>query len=555
MKKNLRLFYLIVAVFGIMLKVNAQCTANFTHTVNAGGNVSFQSTSTGTTATTNYNWWYGDSNSGTGNPASHTYSANGVYTVNLFIWDSAPPSCSATAVQTIQVNTATCNIVAGISHTVGTNGSVIFASTSTGTTASTTYTWAFGDNTNGTGITTSHTYSSNGTYMVKLWADNGNNCSDTTIQFVNITNVPCNLQANFTFTNYPNGFVTFMSTSTGTSQSNNTFDWKINHAYHSSGVWTSNTFTNNTYSVTLVVANLSYTPACIDSITQVITVTNNTCNIMANYSFTQIANGVVNFASTSTGTTATTAYFWDFGDGNQFSSTNSSVTHTYTNAGWHQAYLLVFDTSSPGCQDSVYFPININTVPCVANSNFTLTQLSPGNWQATPQYPYNISSATWNWGDNTSSNALYTNHTYSPTGMYTICLTVSVNCGATSTTCASYNITRLSSPMSMAYVNVVPPQTILTSLISNFGKTQTDMIIYPNPSNGEFELMIKDLNQSNAVIEIYSVTGQLINTSSADISNGSLYKQISLKDQANGVYFIKVKTNEGLITKKIILQN
>lgn len=468
--KNLIVLCLFVA---LQHKVSAQCNPNFTFTLNANGNVSFLSTSTPTNA--NCSWNFGNTLTSTLQAPSTTYTANGTYTVYLFIW-SAVPSCSSSISQTINISNVTpptCSLTSSFTHSLLANGFVNFVSTSTGTTASSSYAW----------------YSNNN----------------------------------------------LMSTGSGP------FTYP---------------FTNGTYTITLAITNWTTAPACTSTVSQVITVTSNTCNINASYSFTQNANGLVNFVSTSTGTTANMQYYWYFGDG--FSTVGGSTqNHTYSNAGIYNTYLLITDPNNSSCSDSIVVPINVNTVPCVANSNFTLTQISTGFWNATPAYPWNVTSATWTWGDNTSSNALYTQHTYSPTGQYTICLTVSVSCGATSTTCSSYLITRManSESFAMAQVNVVPPALITTGVAENLLFNDNNCVVYPNPSNGEFTLKLNGIKANSASIMVYNVIGTKVFESTVELLNQSNTQTINLKDQADGVYFVKINANNSMITKKIIVRH
>jgi PKD repeat protein len=434
---------------------------------------------------------------------------------------------------------------------------VNFTSTSTGTTAGTTYTWNYGDNSaNGSGITSSHTYSSNGYYYATLYADNGNNCYDTVAYFINITSYPCTLNANFNFTQSSNGLVTFTSTSTGTNNST-TYTWYNNQTYFSAGNPTGNVFLNGTYTITLVATNAAQTPAvCSSTVSQVIVVTSSTCNLNASFTSTQGANGLFNFSSTTTGTTANTVWYWNFGDGNNITG-GPNQTHTYTNAGIYPVSMTAYESNAQ-CTDSVVNYINVTTVPCVANSNFTLTQNFPLNWTATPAYPWNAAWAIWSWGDNTSTFApqVTTSHTYSQTAMYTICLTISVSCGGTSSTCATYSINRTSSPLAMAYVNVVLPTStnLSTGIKQQTLVSKNDLIVYPNPSNGKFELSLMGLNEEQAKIKVYDITGALIYEAKGSIESGNLNHTIRL-DKPQGIYFVKIEASSGVITKKIILKD
>jgi len=559
--ENLKTLCFAFLLVGMHYSSKAQCSANFTFTYNANGNVAFTSIVSPSLSAGRY-WSFGNSqNSSAANP-NITYTANGVYTVCLSMWTpSAAPTCSATNCQTINVTNAitpTCQLNAGFSYSQGSNGLVNFTSTSTGTTAGTTYTWDYGDNSaNGNGSNSSHTYATNGLYLVKLFAMNAANCVDSAWWNVNVTSYPCTLNASFNVTQNGNGSVTFVSTSTGTNNTTN-YMWYSNSNPLVTGNPATTTFFNGTYTITLVAANAAQTPAvCNSSVSQVVVVTSNTCNLNASFTSTQGANGLVNFASTTTGTTANTVWYWDFGDG--FNITGGpNQSHTYTNAGNYPVTMNVWESNSTSCADSIVNFVNVNTIPCVANSNFTLTQNFPLNWTATPAYPWNAAWAIWSWGDNTTTFApnVTTSHTYSQTQLYTICLTISVTCGGTSSTCATYSINRTSSPVAMAYVNVVlPTSTNLSTGVKHQTLVNTNnFLVYPNPSNGKFELSLIGMNEEHAKIKVYDIAGVMIYEANGTIENGNLNHTIKL-DKPQGIYFVKIESNSGVITQKIILKD
>ncbi len=99
--------------------------ASFTYAVGANGLVNFSSTSSGVNANTSYTWNYGNSQSSIGftiNNSSMTYTANGVYTVQLVIKDTIT-NCTHLNTQLVTVNTVTtpCNLNANFSVSTGTN--------------------------------------------------------------------------------------------------------------------------------------------------------------------------------------------------------------------------------------------------------------------------------------------------------------------------------------------------------------------------------------------------------------------------------------------------
>lgn len=71
-----------------------------------------------------------------------------------------------------------------------------------------------------------------------------------------------------------------------------------------------------------------------------------------------------------------------------------------------------------------------------------------------------------------------------------------------------------------------------------------DVIVYPNPSNGIINIS-KPNNIEIEKLQLYSITGEKI-IEQSDIS------QFNVKELPNGVYFLRINTNKGSMTKKII---
>lgn len=76
--------------------------------------------------------------------------------------------------------------------------------------------------------------------------------------------------------------------------------------------------------------------------------------------------------------------------------------------------------------------------------------------------------------------------------------------------------------------------------------------LYPNPSQGSFSLETNNLRVES--IEIYNSIGQRIyqkNIPNVFIANFD----IQLKQPSNGIYLVKIQTQKGIITQKLIIQN
>ncbi len=86
-------------------------------------------------------------------------------------------------------------------------------------------------------------------------------------------------------------------------------------------------------------------------------------------------------------------------------------------------------------------------------------------------------------------------------------------------------------------------------VISNCGeKITNDFIIYPNPTNGIFNLLFNGDKEQVYSIEIYNILGKKVYYS------GCYKSAIDLSDKQSGVYFIHFNLHTKIIIKKIIVE-
>ena len=123
-----------------------------------------------------YQWNFGDGTTGTGQSTIKTYNAAGTYSVTVTV--SAPTGHSGSATTTAQIGsggTATFQISAGGPYTGQPGQPVTMLAqplVGSGQTGVLNYQWTFGDGTSGIGQTTSHAYTTAGTYTVTVRATN-----------------------------------------------------------------------------------------------------------------------------------------------------------------------------------------------------------------------------------------------------------------------------------------------------------------------------------------------------------------------------------------------
>ncbi len=74
--------------------------------------------------------------------------------------------------------------------------------------------------------------------------------------------------------------------------------------------------------------------------------------------------------------------------------------------------------------------------------------------------------------------------------------------------------------------------------------------VYPNPSNGKFNIELKDASFRKTSVEVYSVVGGIVYKADMDLSANNVYA-LDLSGKANGMYMVKLITESGSVTKRI----
>lgn len=93
-------------------------------------------------------------------------------------------------------------------------------------------------------------------------------------------------------------------------------------------------------------------------------------------------------------------------------------------------------------------------------------------------------------------------------------------------------------------------------LISSVNEYDADNFfsVFPNPNNGTFTLNFNAVKSGSATISMYDVPGQLIYQSGKiNISSSPKYT-INTGEIASGIYFLRVDTEYGIFTKKIVVK-
>ena len=527
MKKFFTLIFCMYCALGAAADPCENFYANFGFS-NAAGSLSVQFNNTSSGNYTNVLWTFGDgSQSDSANPA-HNYTTEGEYQICLTIENEACHSETCKMVSIPEELTPTpCE--AAFTFTVN-NGVVAFANQSvTGLTVGNHYQWTFGDGTSGDGFDPHHTYTASGTYTVCLlvW-NNETNCEDQICQTITIALTPTPCEAAFAFT-VNNGVVAFANQSVTGLTVGNHYQWTFGDGTNGDGVTPTHTYTaSGTYTVCLLVWNNETN--CEDDVCQTVTIALTPTPCEAAFTFT-INNGVVAFANQSvTGLTVGNHYQWTFGDGS--TSDGFDPHHTYTASGTYTVCLLVWNNET-NCEDDICHTVTVEITPipivtCEANFVFETDGLVAFfNSGSSTTSLGEIMHYVWNFGDGTQSDNPNAIHTFTETGNYEVCLTISTN-----TECSD------------VYCTVVHVE----------GQPINDLRINPNYINGGLlnaSLML--LNPQTVHLSLTNAMGQDALNSRQSFSAGYNSLQLGTDELPAGVYWLSVQFENGFtMTQKLV---
>ncbi len=387
--------------------------ADFTMLPNLGGfppiiscnpneQVTFTDNSTlGDTLITQWGWDFGDSNTDTGNPTTHTYTSAGTFIVTLIITDAN--GCTDTTTQTVRIDDFELQAGFTTTNSIGCGSQIVtFIDTTNSLQPPNSWLWDFNYDGPGTftiesttGPNVGHYYPSPGNPCIALVVSNVFGCTDTVINctdviiypqpnvgFIVDTVVACDYPFPVTFSDTTNGAVSWIwDIDNWTNPGPGFYDWSTDY--------TDSSFTNiytdtGCYNISLIVTDIN---GCVDTaiMDDLVCITKPIAEFFAdtimdtsNLVLPFVAAGCVplrvNFADLSSYDTtliddSIVSWYWDFGDGYTIigpgpdsvmpdttnncltSCTYNNPTHIYVDTGTFIVTLAI--ETSRGCTDTI----------------------------------------------------------------------------------------------------------------------------------------------------------------------------------------------------------
>jgi PKD repeat protein len=396
--------------------VNSTPGAAFSTSV-VGANVEFTNT---TTQASSYSWAFGDGTTNTGANPTHTYIADGIYTITL----TAANNCgTAVSTATVVIQTPP---NAGFSVTSNTGCAPLTATfTNTSSSNATDFLWQFpgGEPSSSTQPNPTVVYATPGIYNAVLTASNGvgsTTATQTNIVVVNGTPTP-----DFIF---QTGGLSAIFTNQSTNAT--TYLWSFGDNSTSTEASPVHTYaTTGTYIVNLVTINACGINEVVDTVSIVGSAPVASFTIGGAGTVQGCSPLTVQFQDASVGNP--TAWSWVFEGGTPSTSTDQNPMVTYAVAGSYQVILTATNVfgfnavSQEGVVKILADPQALFTYNTLGGKvNFTNTSVGATTY-------------SWDFGDGTTSTDTNPTHNYTADGIYTTTLTAANNCGTVVSTAAT----------------------------------------------------------------------------------------------------------------------
>ena len=312
---------------------------------------------------------------------------------------------------------AVCTTTAQWSDTIPRGDSVVFSAVDTFSNVH--HIWHYGDGrVDSSSAKPSHVYASAGVYNVCLYVYIPNTgCIDTFCQSILVGDT-CGITAAWTSQILGGDSVRFTASDTNSAA---THTWRFSDGGYAFGVTsTVHHFPGpGIYTACFYV----YRGACEDSLCRAVTVSSDTCGILATWTYTNPQGDSMRFSPTNTDPTVTQR--WNFGDGTIFSSFGDT-SHVYASSGFYTVCLYLHKRFT-GCYDTICQSIPVGSNPCHITPAWTYYTHGGDSVRFTVADTNSHATYQWNFGDgNFVTGVKDTTYRYAAPGTYHICYYVAL---------------------------------------------------------------------------------------------------------------------------------
>ncbi|MGB3948717.1 MAG: PKD domain-containing protein [Bacteroidia bacterium] len=489
-------------VFSVSIEPNFGFQNQCLHTA-----IQFSDSSTITPSDTIVSWlWkFGDGDTSNIQNPSHMYATAGTYNVTLVLTSTYGFKDSVIKVVTVYPKPE-----ADYTHVNKCNGTgVPFTDISTiaAPEVINSWQWNFGDNSTGSGNTTTHLYATPGFYNTTLIVGTSNGCLDTVTYQVKVFNNPV---ASFTSANVCKGAdsVNFTNTSIVASpDSISTYLWNFGDGSNVSTADAVHKYsTHGAYNVILITTTSNN---CTDAAATTVSVFDAPST---NFTFTDVClfdTAVFNNTSANPTMGTIASVTWDLGDGSPLINNSSTPHHRYNAIGNYQITLIT-RSSNLACADTLTDSISVYPMPIADFSSVDVCLNEPMYFSDSSQIVAGtIDAWSWNFGDATPLNTTQDpNHVYASYNTYTVTQIVTSNYGCKDTVSktvvvhplptAQFSLLNVCDGTAMPFTDMssIPSTDVIQSWQWDFGDntlfdtTQNTSHLYSTPGPYPIELLV-----------------------------------------------------------------
>jgi len=93
-------------------------------------------------------------------------------------------------------------------------------------------------------------------------------------------------------------------------------------------------------------------------------------------------------------------------------------------------------------------------------------------------------------------------------------------------------------------------------VIPEVGQGENTIKVFPNPSDGRFQLTIDHQGEEKVLAKVFDITGKLVKNISEDLvhEDTSVTAQVNLESPKSGIYFLRIEIGKKVLTKKFIVR-
>lgn len=154
---------------------------------------------------------------------------------------------------------------------------------------------------------------------------------------------------------------------------------------------------------------------------------------------------------------------------------------------------------------------------------------------------YDPTAWLWEFGDafSTTSQARNPTFTYTAEGEYEVCLTAR----------NLFNNPPFSKPAKKTC------ETINLTVGINDVALERSISVYPNPTSGNLTINVKDISFENMNVKVFNMIGENVFVGQYNKVQAQSLINLNIAGNASGIYMIQISTEQGVVTKRINLQN